>query len=230
MPVKKLHPSSGIGMLETLIGIAILGIILPFAYKMLIQSRQFGASSEDRLNLRSVARMIENHVDCPNLPTTCTAQQLIALPRKNGGTLVAANGQTLLLGWRVRALCTSSNQFKVQVARLGPKGEFVKDPLTGQILDWDAPRNTIFAEKMLCGSQPPAAGTPSIDIFQAKSGSSCLVSNPSLLPCNPPTPPACDPGFSTRGVSLDTFGGTDGTVPSSFGQRWIRYCAKPAAP
>ncbi|HYX34501.1 MAG TPA: hypothetical protein VE954_15460 [Oligoflexus sp.] len=116
MPIKKFSGSHGISMLEILIGIGILGLVLPFAYKLLIGSRQFSAASEDRFNLRSVARTVESFVDCPAIPKTCTTNQMLNLPKKNGGILVRSDGQTVMGGWTIRAFCTGGNQFKVQAA------------------------------------------------------------------------------------------------------------------
>nr|WP_218110263.1 hypothetical protein [Oligoflexus tunisiensis] len=218
-------------LLEVMIGLGVLGILLPLAYKLLMNSGQVGALSEDRLNLRSVARTVESFVDCPNVPPTCVPQQLMDLPKRNGGILIAASGQTMMGDWRVRALCTGDNQFIVQVAKENPKGTFAKDPVTKQVLDWDHPKSTLFAEKTLCPSQPSAPAAPGLDLIEVKAGTSCLVTNKSLLPCNPPTPPLCDPGYESLGMSIDTFGGDDDPVELDvLGQRWMRYCGKISSP
>jgi hypothetical protein len=230
MPINKPHSSSGVSMLEILVGIGLLGLVLLFAYKLLINTKEFNTQSDDRMNIRSVARNLESFVDCPNVPKTCVSNQMLALPKKNGGILVNSNGQTVMAGWRIRALCTGSNQFQVQAARLDAAGNFAKDPITKQPLDWSHPKSMLFAKKTLCSSQP----TPTVavtDLIEVKAGTSCLVNSPSGLPCNPPVPPPCDPGFTSRGLSIDTFGGKDvNEVPNIFGQRWMRYCGKVTVP
>ena len=163
------------------------------------------------MNLRSVARTVENFTDCAAVPKTCVNGQLVAIPKKNGGTLIAANGKTVFSNWTVTALCTGSNQFIIQAA---------KDPKTTV---------TLFPEKTLCTAQPAAAKAEEGDLIDVKAGTACLVNSINALPCNPPPPlpPACGNGFVSRGLSLDTFGGNDDTeVTNVFGQRWLRYCSK----
>jgi type II secretory pathway pseudopilin PulG len=217
--MKKNDRAAGMSLLETMIGLGLLALLLPMAYKLLTNSGQVAALSEDRLKLRAVARNMESFVDCSQIPQTCVPGQLISLPKKNGGILVAANEQNLLSGWRVRALCTSGSHFIVQA---------IKDnPITKQGMSWDDPKSTLFPEKTLCSSRPTASEASPGDQIEVKAGTSCLVTRKDQLPCNPPPPPPCDPGFASLGMSVDTFGGDDDPVELGvLGQRWMLYCRK----
>lgn len=226
MPVTKSDKESGLGMLEVLVGVAIFSIAILSGVKLLKNTAGLSSLVTHRMDLSRISQTLENGVDCSQIPKTCIAGTLLDLRKTNGTVLVSASAQSFLSGWAVRALCRPQNQFIVQVARLDARGQAVKDPISGQNLDFNHPKNTLFSEGLLCPARSKSSSPTPTGSISVKTGNICMVVRENELPCNPPPPPDCDAGQVSISQSIDTFGGyaNAGDLLGLFGQRWLNYC------
>jgi type II secretory pathway pseudopilin PulG len=223
----KLRDNSGMSIIEVLLGVAVIALVVPFGLKIMLNTNKVNKKTEERLDLRNVTRTLTQRVDCANVPASCSAGSLLTLPKKGGGQLVSNAGNTVMGGWTVRALCTGGNEFKVQIARMLPGGQFAKDPVNNVPLDFNHPKATLIPERGLCLSEEDTPPAEPEDLMEVIPGASCFVTQLSQLPCAAPNPPQCPAGYASAGLSLDGWGGDDDPVNSDvFGQRWIRYCIK----
>ena len=224
MPMSNIPKSGGYSIVELLMGVAISGAVLVLVNTFFTTAMSVHTHSNYKLDSRAAARTIAATIDCAATPTTCTLTNLVTIPKRGGGTLLANTGLTIISGWNVRALCTDPTHFTVQAAKITSSGVAAVDALTKKALDWNHPEAALFSSSTLCptGGTGVAASSAALTVV---AGVSCLVTTKAALPCNPAAPPACPAGKVSKGTSLDTFGGDEATnLNAIFGQTMLRYC------
>lgn len=221
-----MNRQSGFTLVEVLIGSVLIGAIALLGLKFMQKTDNLKKKFEDRYRLDAIGYDIKREVDCSKAPRVCGAGSFLTLTAKDGSILIAADKSTQKNGWNFAAQCVSQNRFEVRVAKLDGKNKFLNDPITKQALDWQHPQSVIFPAGTLCSLSSKRLVTVDENV-NVVAGEGCLVSSAAELPCNPPSPPNCNPGAISTGLTIDTFGGGDGNLTRPlYGQRWLRYCAK----
>jgi len=222
---------SGFSLIEALVSMALMGVVIYFAQSQLKLNFMFSKQTTDRQDLIKISHDIERQIDCAKANIiTCSPGSRVEIPGKTG-VLIRTDEKSVFKGWNLRAECSAGNSFIIRAAKFDRSGKrFEKDGLTGKLLDWDNKNGVLFNEGMLCGaSSTPPAPPADLDVVII-AGPSCVVNAMADLPCAASAPPECLDGYTSTGVTLDTFGGSDSNVINDvFGQRWIRYCVKKIA-
>ncbi len=227
MPMNKLSRETGLSMIEVIVALSIILIAVFFGLKLFNNTASLSSTVTHRMDLVGIAGTVDTRTDCEVIPPNCSKNSLIGLrTKKTGAELISSSGKTKMAGWTVRAQCRDNNEFVVQVAKLDPSGRPIKDSLTKQLLDFDHPKNMLFAEGMLCPLKVKTVPAVSANTVTVKLGASCYAYSPDKVPCNPPPPPECGTNQVSIGRTLDTFGGKSDGVnrPEVYGQTWKNYC------
>lgn len=152
---------------------------------------------------------------CEAVPKSCSAGQRLDLFDKQGREIVNRDGTHKISRWNVKVECLAnkSNQYWVYVARLNGT-EFLKDPLTGQLLQWKEisdlssacgsalPNDTLFLRNDCYGGIEGGTTVPSS--FAALCGKACLTKK--YCSDNQVTFPQCPPGQRIVSRYLDRYG------------------------
>jgi hypothetical protein len=227
MPVIEDNSGAGYSLVSVLMGMAIFVSIISITANNMLENQKVFRHTGDRFDRAELTSYIRKRADCSRIPADCGGGELISVYRKNGDILISDQAKTRIGSWSIRAVCAADSHFAIQVAKQTPGGGFVKDAPHGKPLDWDHSQGTILTKRELC--QPAAPKMVAESEVELKTAKSCLVSDSSDLPCQPPLPGNCDPGYKDAGLSLDRFGGSFYPVEASmnrYGERWIRYCVR----
>ncbi len=221
----KYQRQDGYGMVELMIVLGLTGLIAGAGFALYNFTGRFANSTQDRYTERSIARHISDNISCERLPISCKVGEGITFYDRFGKVMISSRG-TKMRNYTLQAICTGKKSFVVHAAKLDRQKQIVKDSLTGAKKTWMSDKTAIFTDRSLCttftGNDEDAESG-----VQILSGKPCLVTNRSLLPCEPSWPEACPKGYVNSGTSRDSFGGeTESRGAPIFGMRYIRYCIK----
>lgn len=223
LPMMNKRKQSGISIVELAIAIALMAFIAVVGFTFFdnqLKSVKHVATNSERFELMV---SLKNRIDCSSIAPVCTPGELLQANDRNGNLLLQTNENENKFGrWNIRIQCLTDNNFRIQIAKKKTASTFHKDLLTKKDLDWDHPKSEIFTRKNLC---QVLTLKKSIDNIRVIQGEFCLVINKSDLPCNPEVPPACDVGWESTHLTVDTFGGNQNGY-SAYGQSYMRYCRK----
>ena len=229
MPMKNKRSEAGYSLVEILVACGLLGILVVFSQNFVRFNLNFEQHIADRYDLMTVSQDLQRRVDCKKLPKTCTQGKTLTLfDKKDASIVVDAARSSKIKRWTMAAECGPQNDVLVRVAMQNPSGEFIRDPVSKKILNWEHDLSVLMPAGTLCakgGEVDETNSNPNVSII---AGPACVVTRKSQLPCNPVQPPPCAVGSNSTGQTLDTFGGSgdNKASTSSFGQRWLRYCMK----
>lgn len=147
----------GIGLLEIIIGLGIVGILMMFLSDSLKLAFRGSKSVTLRTELEAIRRTMLTRVSCANSfnASTCsTAGQLVALRDRTGAVIIGNTGAGTKFGdWTVRAECNASlDGVFLRAARLRSNGtltssaasDFIPDPTSNVTVTWSDPKSLLF--------------------------------------------------------------------------------------
>jgi hypothetical protein len=134
---------------------------------------------EQRADATLLKKNLLNSTDCRAIPG-CQGNQLRALKDYDGDILVSDSGTTKFGGWTVQARCQPDKTLDVRMALLDAKGQPVKDPLRGILMDWQAAEGLLIEPGILCGVLDHSTLAQT---FSVKMGPTCT---PAQGTCPPP--------------------------------------------
>lgn len=213
----------GFSLIETMMGATIGALLIAIVVVTIRNVQRQEKKVELRLGKQHVLSWIKRNIDCQNLASSCTPNQLVAVPRSNGGDLLRNDGSSKLGLWTMRAMCTSSEGgFDVQIGVFDRNQQPILDPVTRKALDFNHRNSTLTKKSDLC-SDVQTATIQRTDFFI---GPSTVCTSHSHQGCLPSDPSGCPSGSVSVGVIRDDYGGHDHSAypNDGYGSTFYRLC------
>ncbi|WP_141735567.1 hypothetical protein [Oligoflexus tunisiensis] len=188
-PFKDKH-ESGAGLVEALLALGLLAAGSVILLNMMNNVSKTRRAVELKADATLLKKNLLSATNCKVIPG-CQGDELRALTDYDGQVLVAANGTTQVGAWTVQARCQPDKSLEVRVALLDAKGQPIKDPLRGKLMDWNAPEGVLIEAGILCGIVSHDANPA----FTVQLGPLCENSQGT---CPPPPESAPDPNAPAR--------------------------------
>jgi Tfp pilus assembly protein PilV len=184
------NSESGAGLVEVLVALALLALGSVLLMKMMNTVSKTRRAVELKAEATLLKKNLLSSTNCKVIPG-CQGDELRPLTDYDGRVLVAADGSTRFGSWTVQARCQPDQSLDVRVALLDAKGQAVKDPLRGKLMDWQAPEGILIEPGILCGIVSNAV-SPS---FTVRLGLKCENTQGT---CAPPPESTPDPNAPAR--------------------------------
>ena len=166
--IKALRDNKGMSLITSMIAVGTVGVIGMTISRSVDDAQKVGSKNQAFGDKRIISDMISKRVSCSlsfdgyNFPYKCQNQKMDL--RDYEGKIIVGKSGTKIGNWTVKAVCSKKkDMIDVKMARINADGKYLKDPLTGQVLDFRHPTSSTFTQE-----DSPCRGYLDGDAFEGR--------------------------------------------------------------